>query len=57
MENKIEYVLYRNIKHNELVNRIKPIDNAVKKIKKTKTGVVMEPIYNFAPYKNIRTLN
>ena len=35
MENKIEYVLYENVKDNEYINKIKPIDDADKKIKRT----------------------
>lgn len=57
MENKIEYVLYENVKNNEYINKIKPIDDAVKKIKRTENGVTMEIFYNFTPYKNIRTLS
>lgn len=36
MENKIEYVLYENVKDNEYINKIKPIDDAVKKLKELK---------------------
>ena len=57
MENKIEYVVYENVKNNEYINKIKPIDAAVKKIKRTENGVTMEIFYNFTPYKNIRTLS
>jgi len=56
MENTIEYVLYKNVKDNEYINRIRPIDDSVKKLKKTSNGVTMEVFYNFAPYKNIKTL-
>ena len=57
MVNTIEYVLYKSVSNNEYINKIRPIENAVKKLKKTKDGVVMEEFYNFTPYKNIKTLN
>jgi len=57
MENTIEYILYEREKNNEFINRLKPIDNAVKKIIKTKDGIKMEVFYNFSKYKNVRTLH
>lgn len=56
MENKIEYVLYESEKNNEFINRLKPIHSAVKKIKKTEKGVIMEEFYDFSNYKNVRSL-
>lgn len=57
MENKIEYILYESEKNNEYINKLKPINAAVKKIIRTDNGVIMESFYDFSKYKNVRILS
>ena len=57
MENKIEYVLYESEKNNEFINSLKPIHPAIKKIKRTANGLIMEEFYDFSKFKNIKNLN
>lgn len=57
MPKEIEYVLYENEKNNEYINALKPINPAVKKIRRTETGAIMEEFYDFSKYRNVRTLS